>query len=296
MLRQRGDRIETGRLGLARRHGRAAALLPAERLGLGRDRWLDTSTFRARWLIARRALQKHAVQPRPHEARRPAARRPGQARRPRARLVGLARRLPADPRSAHARLRRPRRWRPRSPTTTGRRRSPSWPTTGSATSRPCRRRCRPHDDDCHHCNEFSRVDAAPPRRSPRPGSGLPAIEPGMPVPAGTGLDRRTFLSRTLGAALTVYGASALGPRAFDEAIARAAGTGRGDKTRARHDLRPGRLGFAVAPLSERRPAVPPAAAGARAEARRGPVLRERLAPPLASVARAVREAARAREG
>jgi hypothetical protein len=26
-------------------------------------RWLDTSTFRARWLIARRALQKHATNP-----------------------------------------------------------------------------------------------------------------------------------------------------------------------------------------------------------------------------------------
>ncbi len=59
------------------------------------------------------------------------------------------------------------------------------------------------------------------------GRGLPAIEPGMPLPAGTGLDRRTFLSRTLGAALTVYGAAALGPRAFDEAIARASAAGHG---------------------------------------------------------------------
>jgi hypothetical protein len=31
--------------------------------GWNDDRWLDTSTFRARWLIARRALQKHAFNP-----------------------------------------------------------------------------------------------------------------------------------------------------------------------------------------------------------------------------------------
>ena len=51
----------------------------------------------------------------------------------------------------------------------------------------------------------------------------------MPLPAGTGLDRRTFVSRTLGAALTVYGAAALGPRAFDEAIARASAAGRSNR-------------------------------------------------------------------
>ena len=61
------------------------------------------------------------------------------------------------------------------------------------------------------------------------GQGLPAIEPGMPEPAGTGFDRRTFLSRSLGAALTVYGAAALAPRALDEAIARAVGGGPDDR-------------------------------------------------------------------
>ena len=74
--------------------------------------------------------------------------------------------------------------------------------------------------DRHHCTEFSRA-ALLRRGAAEAGRGLPAIEPGMPLPAGTGLDRRTFLSRTLGSALTVYGASALGPRAFDEAMARA---------------------------------------------------------------------------
>jgi uncharacterized protein (DUF1501 family) len=43
----------------------------------------------------------------------------------------------------------------------------------------------------------------------------------MPVPAGTGIDRRTFLLRSAGAALSVYGASMLSPRQFEEGIARA---------------------------------------------------------------------------
>ena len=74
------------------------------------------------------------------------------------------------------------------------------------------------------CNEFSRSTLLR-RAVAEAGNGLPAIEPGMPAPAGTGLDRRRFLSRTVGAALTVYGASALGPRMLDEGIARAAATG-----------------------------------------------------------------------
>ena len=43
----------------------------------------------------------------------------------------------------------------------------------------------------------------------------------MPLPAGTGLDRRTFLLRSAGAALSVYGASMLSPRHFEEGIAQA---------------------------------------------------------------------------
>ena len=80
----------------------------------------------------------------------------------------------------------------------------------------------------HHCKEFSR-SAMFRQGIAEAGCGLPAIENGMPLPAGTGLDRRTFISRTLGAALTVYGASALGPRALDAAIARASSAGRSDR-------------------------------------------------------------------
>ena len=55
------------------------------------------------------------------------------------------------------------------------------------------------------------------------GQGLPAIEPGMPPPAGTGLDRRSFLLRSGAAMLSVYGASQPRPRRFEEGIAQAAG-------------------------------------------------------------------------
>jgi uncharacterized protein (DUF1501 family) len=61
------------------------------------------------------------------------------------------------------------------------------------------------------CTEYSRA-----------GRGLPAIEPGMPLPAGTGLSRRSFLSRASGLALAVYGATSLGPKAFEAGISAAA--------------------------------------------------------------------------
>jgi len=61
-----------------------------------------------------------------------------------------------------------------------------------------------------------------------PGRGLPAIEPGMPTPAGTGLTRRSFVSRTAGMALAVYGAGRLGFDAFESGIAEAAVGAPGD--------------------------------------------------------------------
>lgn len=78
------------------------------------------------------------------------------------------------------------------------------------------------------CDEFSRATLLA-RSVAEAGRGLPTIEPGMPAPAGTGLDRRRFLSRTLGMALTVYGAAAAGPRLLDEGIARAAATAPGKR-------------------------------------------------------------------
>jgi uncharacterized protein (DUF1501 family) len=76
----------------------------------------------------------------------------------------------------------------------------------------------------HCCNEFSR-SALLRKAAAEAGAGLPPIEPGMPLPAGTGLDRRSFLARSVGLALAVYGGSALAPRAFDEGIAEALAAG-----------------------------------------------------------------------
>jgi hypothetical protein len=58
------------------------------------------------------------------------------------------------------------------------------------------------------------------------GDGLPAIEPGMPLPAGTGLSRRSFLAKGLGFALTVYGLDKLSAIDFDTGLAQAASSNR----------------------------------------------------------------------
>ncbi len=78
-----------------------------------------------------------------------------------------------------------------------------------------------------HCAEFSRAELLR-GAAARAGSGLPAIEPGMPAPAGTGLSRRSFLARSGGLAMAVFGSKMLAPAAFEEGIAaaQAAGTGR----------------------------------------------------------------------
>lgn len=73
--------------------------------------------------------------------------------------------------------------------------------------------------DC--CNNYTRSqllrDAAA-----QAGQGLPTIETGMPLPAGTGLTRRRFLAGATGLALSVYGASKLPFSVFNEGIAQAA--------------------------------------------------------------------------
>ncbi len=71
------------------------------------------------------------------------------------------------------------------------------------------------------CRDFTRSQLMH-RGVARAGQGLPAIEAGMPMPAGTGMSRRSFLLRSTGALLSVYGASMLGPRHFEDGIAEAA--------------------------------------------------------------------------
>lgn len=71
------------------------------------------------------------------------------------------------------------------------------------------------------CNDFSRTHLLR-EAVAQAGRGLPAIEPGMPLPAGTGLTRRTFLLEAAGLTLTVYGAGRLVGAALEEGIAHAA--------------------------------------------------------------------------
>ncbi|MEV4420628.1 DUF1501 domain-containing protein [Patulibacter sp. NPDC049589] len=73
------------------------------------------------------------------------------------------------------------------------------------------------------CSGFTRSEAIR-MGAARAGDGLPAIEPGMPTPAGTGLTRRGLLLRGAGMAVSVYGASKLGVDALEEGVARAAAT------------------------------------------------------------------------
>ncbi len=77
------------------------------------------------------------------------------------------------------------------------------------------------------CNDFNRTELFR-RAAATAGSGLPAIEPGMPLPAGTGLNRRTFLTRSAGLAIAVYGGSKLSFGALDDGIAMAAANGGAD--------------------------------------------------------------------
>ena len=71
------------------------------------------------------------------------------------------------------------------------------------------------------CNDYTRSQLLR-SAAAEAGRGLPTIEAGMPVPAGTGLSRRTFLSRAAGMALAVYGASKIPLSAFETGIAQAA--------------------------------------------------------------------------
>jgi uncharacterized protein (DUF1501 family) len=73
--------------------------------------------------------------------------------------------------------------------------------------------------DC--CNDYTRSQLLR-SAAAEAGKGLPVIEPGMPEPAGTGLSRRKFLSRSAGLALAVYGASKIPISAFETGIAQAA--------------------------------------------------------------------------
>ncbi len=70
-------------------------------------------------------------------------------------------------------------------------------------------------DDCNRTELFRRAVA-------EAGRGLPSIEPGMPLPAGTGLTRTRFVAQAAGLALAVYGGTKLSSWVFEDGIAGAA--------------------------------------------------------------------------
>jgi uncharacterized protein (DUF1501 family) len=72
-----------------------------------------------------------------------------------------------------------------------------------------------------HCADFTRGRVLR-EAAAQAGRGLPPVEPGMPLPAGTGLSRRSFLLRSAGLAVSVYGATLLAPRFLEAGVARAA--------------------------------------------------------------------------
>jgi uncharacterized protein (DUF1501 family) len=71
------------------------------------------------------------------------------------------------------------------------------------------------------CHDYSRTELVR-RAVASAGTGLPAIESGMPIPAGTGLSRRRFVAQSFGLALAVYGGSRLSAAYLDDGIAEAA--------------------------------------------------------------------------
>ena len=70
------------------------------------------------------------------------------------------------------------------------------------------------------CNDFSRTDLLR-RAAAKPAAGCRRSRAGMPLPAGTGLDRRSFLARTRRARAGRLRRPAFLPRAFEEGIAAA---------------------------------------------------------------------------
>jgi uncharacterized protein (DUF1501 family) len=71
------------------------------------------------------------------------------------------------------------------------------------------------------CNDCNRTELLR-RAVAEAGRGLPEIEPGMPLPAGTGLSRRSLVLRGAGLALAVYGGGRLASQLVDDGIAAAA--------------------------------------------------------------------------
>ena len=197
---------------------------PPDVSGWDDKRWLDSNTIRARWDLVNYVVAGRTIDPGSaagahlpgRDARAGARRRARVLARPAAgagdgRLAARATRAQFQP---PADTRAPRRTR-----------ASSAPAARPAPERPPspdRRLGRlpdllmpdPTSTACG-CAGFSRSELLR-GGAATAGRGLRAIEAGMPLPAGTGLSRRSFLARSAGSRWPSSAARALGPRAFED--------------------------------------------------------------------------------
>ena len=219
LLRATGQGITTGNWSWMCDGAGQQLFRPPDVSGWDDARWLDTNTLRGRWDLVNQALEGHTVDPSSSSyaetadeavtraralLERPAAeRRDGGVA---ALVVGVGRRR------RRARLD-----------------ASAAPERAADGPRPVPRPpgLLMPSESCTSCAEFSRASLLRGAVA-RAGGGLPSIEAGMPAPAGTGLSRRAFVTRSAGLALAVFGGSMLSPRAFEAGIdaAQAAGPGR----------------------------------------------------------------------
>ena len=157
-------------------------------------RWLDTSRMRARWNLVDYALDEVSVDA--WDDSYSTTETADEALDAGARLLGLAAAALRAPRGA-ARL-RPAAENPilanwQQGPYRAMRQNALLQLIGVSPDTICL--SDPMSHNC--CNDYTRSQLLR-SAAAEAGQGLPAIEPGMPVPAGTGLSRRTFLSRPPG--------------------------------------------------------------------------------------------------
>ena len=156
---------------------------PPNVAGWDDTRWLDTATFRGRWYAVQRILRDHSARPAEGEA----------SRTTRKQLVDRALDFWNDPPLSDGDARtRSARSRTAHSRDAGNDELEAAAVPGARAERaPPADRHVPRPPDCMTTAAASATSApAPTCFVRRAGRGLPAIEPGMPLPAGTGLTRR----------------------------------------------------------------------------------------------------------